>query len=126
MRYGSVLILIAVFCTGPDLGVRAQIPHLACAPGQVAQPMVQPDGTVKYGCAAAHLMAHDPPGVGAVPACGEDSDCPPGPTRCIGGYCSRSSFACNSDTDCKYSEFCDTSRASGSFAGLCAPRGGHY
>ena len=131
VRYGRVLILITVFCTGPSLAVRAQIPHLACAPGQVPQPIVQPDRTVKYGCAAAHPMNRDLPGTSTAQACSQDSDCP-GSDRCNDGYCSRFRMACNSDSDCKYSEFCDTTRPwnplnpTHEFKGTCAPRGGHY
>jgi hypothetical protein len=120
VRYGRVLILITVFCTGPSLAVRAQIPHLACAPGQVPQPIVQPDRTVKYGCAAAHPMNRDLPGTSTAQACSQDSDCPSGPDRCLAGACMRLTMRCQADTDCKYSEECDASRE------LCVPRGGQY
>jgi hypothetical protein len=76
-------------------------------------------------------MAADPLGIARAKSCSQDSDCP-GNARCLDGYCGRGNMACNSDADCKYTEFCDTSRPwnphdpTHEFSGTCAPRGGHY
>jgi hypothetical protein len=60
--------------------------------------------------------------------CTRDSDCPPGPSRCETGACMRGNMGCRTDRDCKYSEFCDTSRPyhMPEVPGTCMPRGGHY
>ncbi len=74
------------------------------------------------------LLQEFPPNVATVPAltCHSDYDCP-GAGRCEGvGYCGRGNVMCGSDSDCKYSELCDTSQPWGNSPGRCQPRGGHY
>jgi hypothetical protein len=74
-------------------------------------------------------IAHSPADTVPATTCKTDSDCPPGPGRCLrNGYCMRVNMGCHSDSDCKDSEFCDTSHAfhMPEDPGTCAPRGGHY
>lgn len=101
MRYGSVLILIAVSCTGLSLAVRAQVHSTipACPPGRAAVGVRMTDGTIKWGCGPASFapgMAGSPPPVGVALSCQQDSDCP-GDTRCQWGTCGRTNWVCNAD-----------------------------
>ena len=131
MRCSIILILMAAGFAYAPVNARAQVRSFAphpCPSGQVPAPMRQPDGTVKWQCAAAPLVPHDEPGVYQAPPCSQNSDCPKGPDRCIGGYCQRGGMGCKSDIDCKYSEFCDLSHPVllPQLPGMCAPKGGHY
>ena len=102
-----------------------------CPPGVTGpcwQLQYSQGGVVRPSGGGGEPMAHTPINPSAkVMSCTQDSDCL-GASRCNGGYCSRFSMACNSDSACKYSEFCDTTRPFHvpEFAGTCAPRGGHY
>jgi hypothetical protein len=141
MRYGLVglvaaMVVIFAFTSAFAQGTGAQTPPtiqvqkvpVQCPPG-VAGPCWQlqyQQGGLNLGSGPRDYIAHSP--VPAHPAvrCAEDSDCPPGPGRCLRGHCMRMTMGCNSESDCKFSEVCDTSHPSRPFAGLCVPRGGHY
>jgi hypothetical protein len=60
-------------------------------------------------------------------SCTDDRDCP-GSSRCVNrSFCGRTNMWCDSDAECKYSEFCDYSQPDRNLSrGKCAPRGGHY
>lgn len=130
VRY-LIFLILAAACALGVVTAQAQVHSLGppCPTGQVSQPVMQPDGTAKYGCGPAPYLAHSPADTTPAISCTQDSDCPPGPSRCQrGGFCGRSDMSCNADSDCKYSEFCDKSRPfhAPELLGTCAPRGGRY
>lgn len=145
MRYLTFLAVAAVSCllgttyaqaqaTGAQTPppIQAQKVPAECPPGVTGpcwQMQYSQGGVVRpSGGGGGDLMAHDPMGKSEAQACIRDSDCPPGPDRCMVGYCQRGGMGCKSDTDCKYSEVCDLSHPVlvPQLPGKCAPRGGHY
>jgi len=104
-----------------------------CPPGQTTRGYSDLDGKTIWTCVnvGETRMPADPPAVGQAMSCNRDEDCP-GASRCEwassyqSGTCGRTNAWCNSDAECKYSEFCDTTKSDPVFKGACAPRGGHY
>jgi hypothetical protein len=149
MRYGFISIAAAIGVTLALSGARPQalnaqataaqnLPPVQiqtvpaqCPPG-VTGPcwkLQNSQGGNQLGGGGGSYIAHSPADVVPAIACKTDSDCPSGPGRCLkNGYCMRVNMGCRSDSDCKYSEFCDTSRAfhMPEEPGTCAPGGGHY
>lgn len=121
----TLIALLLTLSPSAQAQVRSFSPT-PCGPGQVPTLRGQSNGTMTYGCGPAPFIAHSPANVHPAITCKTDADCPPGPGRCEHGYCMRGTIGCNADVDCKFSEFCDTTHPSQPFAGLCAPRGGHY
>jgi hypothetical protein len=149
MRYGLIAISIAIAVTVAATNARSQAPgaqttatqnpsstQVQTAPAQCPPGVTGPCWKLQYNQGGNQWeggggsdIAHSPADVVPAITCKTDSDCPPGPGRCLkNGYCMRVNMGCRSDSDCKYSELCDTSRPfhKPEEQGTCAPRGGHY
>lgn len=142
MRYGLISIAAAIALTfafssarpqataQPQASPQPQVHSFGpvCPPGQSSIAEREPDGSLNWGCSSRFGggPVGEPPLAGMVQSCAKDSDCP-GDTICQDGRCGRTNMQCDADADCKYSEFCDTSkRPVGGSRGICSPRGGHY
>jgi len=131
MRCRIILLTVIASLALAQGKVHAQIHSFAsppCLPGQVPMAQPGPDGKPVWHCGAPPYMASDPVITRYASTCKKDTDCP-GRLRCLtNGYCMRGDVGCNSDSECKYSEFCDKSKPYHlpEISGTCAPRGGHY
>ena len=147
MRYGLISIAAAVGATLAFTGAHPQAPsaqttatqnppstQVQTVPAQCPPGVTGPCWKLQYSRGGKQsrvpgesYIAHSPPPAYAIPSCTKDSDCS-GNARCRGGICGRSKMGCESDSDCKYSEYCDTSRPlhPPEDPGTCAPRGGRY
>jgi hypothetical protein len=142
MRYGVISIAWAIAVALAFTSARPQATaqpqpspqgqvHMrpsVCPQGQSPIAEKLPDGTLGWGCSArwGGGTVGEPRPIGVARSCKQDSDCL-GDTRCEGGTCGRTGMLCDADNECKYSEFCDTSKKqSDHFRGACAPRGGHH
>ena len=147
MRYGLASISAAITLTFLFTSARSQAPdahttatqnppstQVQTVPAQCPPGVTGPCWKLQYNQGGNQWqggggsdIAHSPPPAYKIPSCKTDADCP-GNARCHGGICGRSNMGCTSDSDCKYSEYCDTLRPlhPPEEQGTCAPRGGHY
>jgi len=121
MRY-IALLFFAMLVVFASTAAFAQPAQISCPPGQGPMRAIGADGKLMTWCypgGGPIGIAGMPPVRGYAQSCTQDSDCP-GPFRCESGHCGRTNVGCSGESDCKYSEACDSTQQ------RCVPKGGHY